>query len=283
MFSIRSSRITCEQVDDVYVVCIRGRLTRGSGGCETVRELIPRLVKDGAKHIVVDLQKAGKIDDSGLGELISATQHAVWRGCALAFASLPESFQKLLRKRMVCPFPAVGGGPYDSVEVAVRSLPVAAKLLPPHPAAVLIQWVKPQQVLIGVRGQPVLTLWALDRTGQRSEIGNLVFDDRWNEDGIRRLLGLGHRWLVLDVTSLEHPDSSYFVEFILAWGTAQSGGGRLVLVSSSQRDLRALEAMKPKASTEVLPLASSIEEALAMLTAGSDQPHLGDLPPGKRS
>ena len=123
MLTLRSTRVTCEEVKGVQVVRIKGRLTRGSGGCETVRELIPRLVKDGARCIVVDLQKARKIDDSGLGELISATQHAVWRGCVVAFANLPAHFRKLLQKRMVSPFPAVGGGPYDSVDEAVKCTP----------------------------------------------------------------------------------------------------------------------------------------------------------------
>lgn len=131
MFTLRSTTITCEEVKGVQVVRIEGRLTEGSEGCKSVRELIPRLVKEGAKYIIVDLQKARKIDDSGLGELISATQHAVWRGRALAFANLPTSLRKLLKKRMVCPFPAVGGGPYESVEVAIERIRLA-----PQPKAV---------------------------------------------------------------------------------------------------------------------------------------------------
>lgn len=130
MLTLRSTKIAFEEVQDVHVVRIEGRLTEGSGGCEAVRELIPRLVEEGAKYIVVDLQKARKIDDYGLGELISATNHARWRGCNLAFANLPASFQKLLQKRMVSPFPMVGGGPYESVGVAIDFIRLAAKPKP---------------------------------------------------------------------------------------------------------------------------------------------------------
>ena len=130
MLTLRSTKITSEEVQDVHVVRIEGRLTQGSGGCETVRELIPRLVKEGAKYIVVDLQKARKIDDHGLGELICATNHAHWRGRNLAFANLPAHFQKLLQKRMVSPFPMVGGGPYESVEVAIERIRLVARPKP---------------------------------------------------------------------------------------------------------------------------------------------------------
>lgn len=131
MLTLRSTKITCERVKGVQVVRIRGRLTKGSGECETVRELVPTLVKGGARYIVVDLLQVRKVDDSGLEELISAANHAVWRGRALAFANLPTSLRKLLKKRMVCPFPAVGGGPYESVEVAIERIRLA-----PQPKAV---------------------------------------------------------------------------------------------------------------------------------------------------
>lgn len=64
-------QVTTQQVEDVSIVKISGRITVSEGNV-ALREIVRQLVEGGHNKIALDLHEVGYVDSSGMGELVKA-------------------------------------------------------------------------------------------------------------------------------------------------------------------------------------------------------------------
>ena len=94
-----NAKLTTQQVGDVSVVDVAGRITVG-GGSNALREILRELTSAGKKKILVDLREVSYIDSSGIGELVSAFKEITQGGGQLKLFGLSgqAAYQLLITK-----------------------------------------------------------------------------------------------------------------------------------------------------------------------------------------
>jgi anti-sigma B factor antagonist len=80
----------------VAILDLDGRITLGEDSV-TLRENVRGLLASGEKQILINLEKVGYVDSSGLGEIVSAYSTAVRQGATLKLANLTQRVTGLLQ------------------------------------------------------------------------------------------------------------------------------------------------------------------------------------------
>ena len=88
-------RIHTRTEEGVSVVELDGKLTIGTGDV-ALREAIIDLLKDGAKKILVNLQKVRTMDSSGLGELVRSKATASSQGATIKLLHVEDKVHEVL-------------------------------------------------------------------------------------------------------------------------------------------------------------------------------------------
>ncbi len=82
-----------EKVDDVLVVDVEGQLIVGNR--QELKQKVLEELEKGERKFVVDFEKTGYIDSSGLGVLVSLSKKIREQGGELRLASLNEDLRTL--------------------------------------------------------------------------------------------------------------------------------------------------------------------------------------------
>ncbi len=85
--------IETRQVGEVIVLDLKGELDTYS--CPAVRELVVRLVDEGAKHILLNVQGVQYIDSAGLGTLVGGLKRATEHDGQLKIVHANEQLRKV--------------------------------------------------------------------------------------------------------------------------------------------------------------------------------------------
>jgi anti-sigma B factor antagonist len=85
-----------EQIGDVSVVTLKGRIVLGEGS-SALRERVKSLVTDGKRKIVLNMANVTYIDSAGLGCLVAAYIGAKKQGSALHLSDLGNKFHEVLQ------------------------------------------------------------------------------------------------------------------------------------------------------------------------------------------
>jgi anti-sigma B factor antagonist len=83
------------QAGDVTVLDMDGRITIGDGSI-SLRSAVRRLLEEGKKKILLNLEGVGYIDSSGIGELVSSYTAINKEGGQLRLLKLTQKLQDLL-------------------------------------------------------------------------------------------------------------------------------------------------------------------------------------------
>ena len=83
------------QAGDVTVLDMDGRITIGDGSI-ALRSAVRRLLEEGKKKILLNLEGVGYIDSSGIGELVSSYTAINKEGGQLRLLKLTQKLQDLL-------------------------------------------------------------------------------------------------------------------------------------------------------------------------------------------
>jgi anti-sigma B factor antagonist len=89
-------KMTNHEVDGALVVALDGRVVLGAEG-DALREELQRLVAEGKKKIVLNMNNIENIDSAGLGTLIAAHLNAKSKGAALKLCHLGSKLQEVLQ------------------------------------------------------------------------------------------------------------------------------------------------------------------------------------------
>lgn len=89
-------KITKREVDGVAVVVMDGRVVLGEESSE-LRNTVKGLLAEGKKKIVLNVERVGFIDSSGLGTFVAAYHTAKAQGGTLALCHLGSKFEELLQ------------------------------------------------------------------------------------------------------------------------------------------------------------------------------------------
>jgi anti-sigma B factor antagonist len=84
------------EVDGVTVVALDGRIVLGEEN-NALREKVKRLVAEGKKKIVLNVNNITFIDSAGLGTLVSSHHTAKKEGASVRLCHLDNKFQQLLQ------------------------------------------------------------------------------------------------------------------------------------------------------------------------------------------
>jgi anti-sigma B factor antagonist len=104
----------------VAVIEFDGQITLGDGS-GVLRDAVTRVIMDGHKNILLDLEGVSYIDSAGLGELVGSKTLAKAHGADIRLVHLQKKIQGLLQiTKLITLFDT-----YDDEEVAVRSFPRA--------------------------------------------------------------------------------------------------------------------------------------------------------------
>jgi anti-sigma B factor antagonist len=93
IFEERRMELTCRDEQGVVIVAVQGDFD-GTHGLE-FRALIDRLLLEGHRHIVIDLQHVDFIDSSGLAVLISGFKRARSDRAMICFATLQPAVRRI--------------------------------------------------------------------------------------------------------------------------------------------------------------------------------------------
>ncbi len=111
-----SLKIDVRKIDDVYVLDIKGKILLGEGDVK-LKETVDKIVNDGGRKIVFNLENVPYMDSSGLGEMVRCYTTVKKNGGDLKLANLMEKLEDLLSiTKLITVFDV-----YDSVEEAVNS------------------------------------------------------------------------------------------------------------------------------------------------------------------
>jgi anti-sigma B factor antagonist len=84
------------EVDGVTVVALDGRIVLGEES-NALREKVKRLVAEGKKKIVLNVNNITFIDSAGLGTLVSSHHTAKKEGASVRLCHLDNKFQQVLQ------------------------------------------------------------------------------------------------------------------------------------------------------------------------------------------
>ncbi|HEY7369762.1 MAG TPA: STAS domain-containing protein [Thermoanaerobaculia bacterium] len=79
----------------VSIIDLKGKITIGSGDIQ-LRETINRLLEEGKKNILINMQDVTTIDSSGIGELVGCYTSVTNKGGKLKLEKLPEKISDVL-------------------------------------------------------------------------------------------------------------------------------------------------------------------------------------------
>lgn len=88
-------KITERQVGDVTILDLEGKITIGEGSV-ALRTAVRRLLSEGKKKILLNLEDVSYIDSSGIGELVSSFTTVSKDGGSLKLLNLTHKVQDLL-------------------------------------------------------------------------------------------------------------------------------------------------------------------------------------------
>jgi anti-sigma B factor antagonist len=89
-------KMTNREVDGASVIALDGRVVLGAEG-DALREELQKLVAEGKKKIVLNMNNIGYIDSAGLGTLVAAHLNAKSKGAALKLCHLGSKLQEVLQ------------------------------------------------------------------------------------------------------------------------------------------------------------------------------------------
>ena len=89
-------KMSQREVDGVTVVALDGRIVLGAES-DALREKVKRLLAEGKKKVVLDVNKIAFIDSAGLGVLVSSHHTAKKEGASLRLCHLDDKFQQVLQ------------------------------------------------------------------------------------------------------------------------------------------------------------------------------------------
>ena len=100
----------------VQILDLKGKITIGSGDVQ-LRETINKLVDEGKKNILINMQEVTTIDSSGIGELVGCYTSVTNKGGKLKLLKLPPKINDVLTvTQLITVFDV-----YDSEEEALSS------------------------------------------------------------------------------------------------------------------------------------------------------------------
>ena len=88
--------ISSRRLDDVVILDISGRITIGEGTV-TLRDTMQKLLHDGDRKVVVNLEDVDYVDSAGLGELVAAFTVVRAQGGQLKLLKLTHRIHDLLQ------------------------------------------------------------------------------------------------------------------------------------------------------------------------------------------
>lgn len=88
-------KISRRQQDGVSILELAGKLTIGTGDF-ALHDAVRDVLNDGARAIVLNLQRVTTIDSAGVGELVSAYTTSAQRNARVKLAVLPPKVQDVL-------------------------------------------------------------------------------------------------------------------------------------------------------------------------------------------
>ena len=89
-------KITNNETNGTSVVTLDGRIVIGEES-KSLRESLKRLIAEGKKQIVLNMDNIAYIDSTGLGTLVAAQVSAKTQGASLKLCNLCRRFQELLQ------------------------------------------------------------------------------------------------------------------------------------------------------------------------------------------
>lgn len=89
-------KMTNREVDGTSVLALDGRVVLGAEG-DALREELQKLVAEGKKKIVLNMNNIEYIDSAGLGTLVAAHLNAKSKGAALKLCHLGSKLQEVLQ------------------------------------------------------------------------------------------------------------------------------------------------------------------------------------------
>jgi len=89
-------KMSQREVDGVTVVALDGRIVLGEES-NALREKVKRLVAEGKKKIVLNVNNITFIDSAGLGTLVSSHHTAKKEGASVRLCHLDSKFQQVLQ------------------------------------------------------------------------------------------------------------------------------------------------------------------------------------------
>jgi len=110
-------RITSGEVDGIAVVWLDGRVVLGEE-TEGLRNTVKKLIAQGKKHVILNMNNVILIDSAGLGALVAAYSSAKSAGAALLLCHLGTKFNEIMQiTRLVTLFEV-----YNTQKEAIESL-----------------------------------------------------------------------------------------------------------------------------------------------------------------
>ena len=88
--------ISERRVGDVVVLSINGDITMTGGGTLLLAYAIRRVLRQGHKHLVLDLADVRYVESSGLGELVQSKTSALNQGASLKLLHVGRRLANLL-------------------------------------------------------------------------------------------------------------------------------------------------------------------------------------------
>ena len=89
-------RMTQREVDGVTVVALDGRIVLGEES-SVLREIVKRLLAEGKKNTVLNMENITFIDSAGLGMLVTSHHTAKKEGASMRLCHLSTTFKALLK------------------------------------------------------------------------------------------------------------------------------------------------------------------------------------------
>src|ERR1700757_4996951 len=89
-------KIVTSEIDGTSVVTLDGRIVIGEES-KSLRESLKRLIAEGKKQIVLNMESITYIDSTGLGTLVASQVSAKTQGASLKLCNLGRRFQELLK------------------------------------------------------------------------------------------------------------------------------------------------------------------------------------------
>ena len=92
---MRVAKISTEQIDDVTVVTLAGKISRRAGAT-ALRGVVSDAIDQGRRKLLLDLSAVTTMDAAGLDELLAAAMNMSKHGGQLRLAALPPNITDLL-------------------------------------------------------------------------------------------------------------------------------------------------------------------------------------------